>query len=255
MSTDRNKQQLFRQQKYFRRDFSYYKNYEGSLNAWRQTYLYCLFNDFLNWDFDSEKTVLDIGCGSGYAAIEIAKKKMRVVACDISDHALKLVSDYKDKKRLTNLVVLKADAQEIPLESNSVDYIIANAILEHLVDEKKAIRSWKRILKKGGRIFLTVPLKFRWMWPLFWPINYYYDRVLGHQRRYDLNEMTRKFNLKLIDYRYTGHLVKMIWLLVSRLMMGGIRKSSRYDYWFEKIDAKFNKVAYGGSNLIVIFQK
>jgi SAM-dependent methyltransferase len=50
------------------------------------------------------------------------------------------------------------DAQnEIPVPPNSFDTILARHILEHLPDAVKAIRSWGRVLRHGGRLIIAVP--------------------------------------------------------------------------------------------------
>jgi ubiquinone/menaquinone biosynthesis C-methylase UbiE len=42
----------------------------------------------------------------------------------------------------------------LPLESNSLDLIISNSVLEHLKIPETAIAEWYRVLKPGGYLFL-----------------------------------------------------------------------------------------------------
>lgn len=246
------KEQIRKQKYYFNKDFSYQTDYEKSLNYWRKYYLKRINENF---PFKRGKKILDIGCGSGYAAIEMAKKGFLVMAVDISDVSVKILEDYKKKVNLKNLTVLLSDAEDIKLKKNSFDYIIANGILEHLVNEKKAIECWKKLLKKEGKIFITVPLKMIYIWPFLWPINFIYDRVLGHLRRYSKNDLEKKFSMNAVKTYYTGHLIKTVWIMVSRLLMGGVRKSSSYDYIFEDIDWKMQNISYGANNLIAVLKK
>lgn len=44
------------------------------------------------------------------------------------------------------------------IASHSFDYFIANHVLEHIIDEQKAISEIKRILKKDGKIILSFPI-------------------------------------------------------------------------------------------------
>lgn len=52
---------------------------------------------------------------------------------------------------------IKMDIQDIPFQSDFFDSIICNHVLEHIVDDKKAMRELYRVLKKGGWAILQVP--------------------------------------------------------------------------------------------------
>lgn len=243
-----------RQKRYFDQDIASFDKYEDSLNAWRWPYVNRIKNDLLDANYKN-KTLVDIGTGSGYIAIEIAKLGLKVIAADIVLLSLKKIEDYRKKKKLKTLSTLLCSAEKIPLKSGSVDYLVSNSVLEHLWNEKKAIEEYKRILSPSGKIFITVPLRFDSMLPFFWPINFFYDKKLGHLRRYNLKVLKRKFGMEIVKVYYTGHLIKFVWLLLSRLFMGGLRKFSKFDYFFEKVDKKFEKFTYGGSNISVIFKR
>ena len=49
------------------------------------------------------------------------------------------------------------DLEEIPKENNTYDVIICNQVLEHVKKPEKVIFEFFRILKPGGRLFLTAP--------------------------------------------------------------------------------------------------
>ncbi len=52
---------------------------------------------------------------------------------------------------------LTADVTDVPAQDGSLDYLLANHILEHLVDPLAALREWRRIIKPGGKLLLTAP--------------------------------------------------------------------------------------------------
>ena len=56
------------------------------------------------------------------------------------------------------LADLHFDVQQIPLEDNSVDVVLCNHILEHVADDRKALRELHRILKPGGWGILLSPV-------------------------------------------------------------------------------------------------
>lgn len=245
--------QYSKQKKFYSHDLKLYVDYDENLNAWRKVYLERIKKRFLKRNFLSEK-VIDIGTGSGYVAVELAKTGMKVLACDLTPLAVNNLKRYKKQFSLKNLEVFVCPAEKIPLRAKSVDYIVANAILEHIPDEMAAINEWKRILKPGGRIFIVVPLKFRFIWPFFWPINYINDKMVGHLRRYDEKDLEQKFRMKLKKVFYTGHIIKVFWLLLSRFFAMNLRSNFKFDDFIEKIDAKFQSNKYGGSNLVAILE-
>ncbi len=220
-----------------------------TLLAWHKTYLDKM-NQYLFHGSVRGKTILDIGPGEGYVTVEMAKRGARVIACDISREVLKNMRSYKKEFHLSTVKVVHANAENLPLSTASVDYIVANAVLEHLPHETKAITEWKRVLKHGGRIIVAAPISLWYVWPFFWPINILYDRHLGHLRRYSKELLVAKFGMTLVVHWHTGHLGKVLGFFVQYAL--GIH---RYDDVLEGIDAWSHHIPYGASNVVVVLEK
>lgn len=235
------------QEKFFNGRFS--KKREYKLVPWNKSYIQRIKNHMLKKDFKG-KTLLDIGAGDGYVTIEMAKMGLKVIALDLSQTALDNISRYKVQFNLPNITLIHGSAEEIPIKNNSVDYIVANAILEHLPNEAESIFEWKRVLKKGGRIIIVVPLSYKYLWPFFWLPNYIHDKKFGHLRRYSLESIKNKFQMKEITHLYTGHLLKTLWVILT-LISG----SEMFDEKLEIIDNKKGDQRYGASNIAVILEK
>lgn len=62
-------------------------------------------------------------------------------------------ADIKDGK-----ADITADITDIPLNTESIDYIIANHVLEHVENEYKAIKELKRVIRTNGKIVLSFPI-------------------------------------------------------------------------------------------------
>jgi ubiquinone/menaquinone biosynthesis C-methylase UbiE len=242
-----NKLQIKNQKQYFSKEFRTIQKYK--IVPWQRTYVERIKSNLLDEDYKNKK-LIDIGSGSGYVAIEMAKMGIKVTACDITKESLRFIERYKKILSLKNLDLINCSADKIPLRNNSVNYVVANAILEHLVYEKKAIKEWKRILKPKGKMFLTVPIKYKYLWPFFWPLNYIHDKRIGHLRRYDLETIKEKFGMKIEKVYYSGHLIKMIGLLISIFY-----KNNKLDALLERTDSKFNNIPWGASNIIVVLRK
>jgi len=237
------------QQKYFNTYYSHLQEY--SLLPWQESYIQRIKTYILDRNY-KQKTLLDIGTGIGYIAIEMAKLGMHVIACDMSEQAMNNLEKYKKQFALKNLELILCKAEEIPLKKQSVDYIISNAILEHIPNEEKAIKAWKSLLKRNGKMFITVPIKFRYVWPFLWLPFYIRDKQIGHLRRYDLPTLQKKIKLPVLKFFYTGHLIKVLGVLILKLTRSD---KSKYDRLFEVLDKKKEQKQYGANNISVIFQK
>lgn len=52
----------------------------------------------------------------------------------------------------------KVDIQELPFEDGSYDFVFASHVLEHIGDDRRAIREIRRVLRPGGLAVLPVPI-------------------------------------------------------------------------------------------------
>ena len=79
-----------------------------------------------------------------------------------------LMSQFKKLKNLSYDTIdlnspiadIKADICDLPFLDNSYDFILCNHVLEHIVDDNKAIRELYRVLKKNGIGIFQVPIDY-----------------------------------------------------------------------------------------------
>lgn len=50
-----------------------------------------------------------------------------------------------------------SSADDLPFEDGEMDYLLCSHILEHLIDPIAALKEWRRILKPGGKLYLSLP--------------------------------------------------------------------------------------------------
>lgn len=67
--------------------------------------------------------------------------------------------DYTSADLFSPIVDVKADILDLPFADNSFDVIICNHVLEHIVDDRKAMSELYRVMKPGGWGILQVPMK------------------------------------------------------------------------------------------------
>ena len=91
--------------------------------------------------------VLDIGCGRQKLKNTIEKKGLSYTSLD---HP----TIYK-RQRSTILPDILADIESTPLPDNSFDSVLLLMVLAHLPDPEKGLKEIYRILKKGGKVFIS----------------------------------------------------------------------------------------------------
>jgi ubiquinone/menaquinone biosynthesis C-methylase UbiE len=103
---------------------------------------------FLNNLSDEKTAVLDIGCGSGILAFDLAQYYQNVVAIDICQEML----DIAQVKRFApNIKYLLMDAENLVLDEK-FDLITSANTFHHFQNLPAALQRIKELVKPGGKI-------------------------------------------------------------------------------------------------------
>jgi SAM-dependent methyltransferase len=100
---------------------------------------------------EAGERVLDVATGTGAAAAAAAVRGASVLGVDISEEMLALA-----RERVPPARFLAADAEQLSLEEERFDAVVAGFILNHLPDPERALASWARALRPGGRLSLSI---------------------------------------------------------------------------------------------------
>ena len=99
--------------------------------------------------------LLDVGCGTGYTACQIAKKYgCRVVGIDISENMIARATERAQKENL-EIEFQIADVTQLPFEDQSFDVVIMESFLNILGKAdiiSKALDEISRVTRSGGRV-------------------------------------------------------------------------------------------------------
>ncbi len=99
------------------------------------------------------KTVLEIGCGTGLNTQHIARKAKKVIGVDFSEQML---SKAKKRNVGENIRFVRADITKAwDFETGSVDFIVANLVLEHVKVLSYIFNEAYRVLRRNGKIYLA----------------------------------------------------------------------------------------------------
>lgn len=155
--------------------------------------------------------VLDVGCGDGRHIAEAAQRGCYAVAVDYDADELR-----KARLRTSALRVdlIAADAARLPFRSDAFDAVICTETLEHLPDDRGAVREIARVLRPGGLLHAAVPSHFTEL--LYWRLSRgYREAPGGHVRIYRpkaMVSMLRDAGLVTSGMRYLHFIDSIVWL-------------------------------------------
>lgn len=98
--------------------------------------------------------VLDLGCNTGYGLLELATAADRVTGIDVSPRA---VDEARRLVEGRGIPVHLFDGGALPFSNGSFDVVTSFQVIEHVEDVPAYLAEIRRVLKSGGRAFLTTP--------------------------------------------------------------------------------------------------
>jgi SAM-dependent methyltransferase len=147
--------------------------------------------------------LLDCGAGTGRFALEW-QDRCRVFVLDDHEEALRML-----RARFRPEQVLSLSGDAVPLPDQSLDYVTALDVLEHVPDDQAVVQGFYRLLKPGGIAAVTVPAGMA-LWSDW-------DEALHHFRRYNRSQLRRLFPREqwdVIFVNYTNVVAyPVVWLI------------------------------------------
>ena len=103
-------------------------------------------------------TVLDLGSGAGIDLLLAAKlvgPKGKVIGVDMTSAMIARARANAAAAGLTNVDVLEGITEDVPVDSDSVDLVISNCVINLSPEKKRVFAELHRVLKVGGRISIS----------------------------------------------------------------------------------------------------
>ena len=155
--------------------------------------------------FQKRDLILEVGSGLS----PMMDDSERIVYSELSFPALRTL-----KRKQGGGYFVVADATNLPFKACLFSQVICSEVLEHLPEDRPALREIASVMKPGGSLILTFPHRRS-----YFAVD---DRFVNHFRRYELNEMEanlKKAGLETVEVRKVlGPLEKITMLSVISLI-------------------------------------
>ena len=123
---------------------------QGELHA---VNVFHILKRLLEKNLDKNKKNLEAGCGLGRYLIYFTRQGYDMDGLDYSQPCIDAL-----KKFDSSLQVKLGDVQELPYPDQSYDTYVSIGVLEHIKNgPQKALKEASRVIKPGGKLFITGP--------------------------------------------------------------------------------------------------
>ena len=102
------------------------------------------------------RSILDLGCGTGWTSRFLAKAGYTVSGLDISEDAVRIAREVADEEGVEDVAYSSGDYESFEPD-RAYDYVLFYDALHHAEDEVAALKAAHRALKPGGALFAFEP--------------------------------------------------------------------------------------------------
>jgi ubiquinone/menaquinone biosynthesis C-methylase UbiE len=174
-------------------------------------------SELSNNDF-KDKTILEIGAGNGRFTEILLNFGAKVIAVDFSSAIYANYRNNLDNVKAGNLLCIRGDVFDLPLEKSSFDYVICYGVIQHTGDNKKCLDVLASYVNDSGSLLVDIySNSLKDYNPWIYLIRPFFSRIRSDERRMEIVS-------KFVDFVFPLQ-VKILTFLQNR---SGIFKYLRY---------------------------
>jgi len=174
-------------------------------------------------EIKNDDNVIEVGFGEGYGTHMLSSACKSIIGLDIDARIVDYANNKYGHEKCTYQLY---DGKVIPFDNNTFDITILFQVIEHIKKDINFIAQLHRVLKQGGRLFLTTPNKATRLKPGEKPWNRYHIReYYSHELEAAIRNSFDNVNVYGIGATYEIHNIeaerfKRGWMLTMALKLG-----------------------------------
>ncbi len=102
----------------------------------------------------SNKTIVDIGAGTGYLEFRIKDTTAKLIAADVDERFINYMNKRIDDGGVKHIITRKADYDRPPVKLNEADLVFMIDVYHHIENRETYFSELKKGLKAGGNLVI-----------------------------------------------------------------------------------------------------
>ncbi len=103
-------------------------------------------------DVQADDILLDVACGPGSLALDLAPYVARTIGFDITPAMLDQARKAQAERAVANIEWIAGDAANLPFDDGSFSIVASSAAFHHMEAPDRVLREMARVCRAGGRI-------------------------------------------------------------------------------------------------------
>jgi 2-polyprenyl-3-methyl-5-hydroxy-6-metoxy-1,4-benzoquinol methylase len=178
--------------------------------------------------YTGNRTVIDVGCGTGYGSRILSENAREVIGIDLNNEA---IAYCRENYKSENLSFVQSDVFSLN-EERKYDIAVTLQVIEHVDNVSEFCDKLKSIVKEGGGVFISTP-------------NIPVDQKIRNKNSYHVNEMTYPEFKKILENKFKNVTISGIAYANENWLRRCVGRLPMYTYLGRKLkrNSRIKKIA------------